>query len=46
MDEWLAPNQWGLDGYEGTLNERVVTLPQLLKDPTVSAGPILPARVT
>lgn len=32
MDEWAAPNQWGLDGYEGYLNNRVVTLPQLLKD--------------
>jgi arylsulfatase len=31
MDEWTAPNQWGLDGYEGYLNDRVVTLPQLLK---------------
>jgi arylsulfatase len=32
MDEWTAPNQWGVDGYEGALNNRVVTLPQLLKD--------------
>jgi arylsulfatase len=32
MDEWTAPNQWGVDGYEGYLNKRVVTLPQLLKD--------------
>ncbi|MCU0370613.1 MAG: arylsulfatase [Bacteroidales bacterium] len=32
MDEWTAPNQVGLDGYEGELNEKVVTLPQLLKD--------------
>ena len=32
MDEWTAPNQRGLDGYEGYLNDRVVTLPQLLKD--------------
>ncbi len=31
MDEWTAPNQWGLDGYEGVLNNRVATLPQLLK---------------
>jgi arylsulfatase A-like enzyme len=31
MDEWTAPNQWGLDGYEGYLNDRVTTLPQLLK---------------
>lgn len=32
MDEWTAPNQWGVDGYEGNLNNKVVTLPQLLKD--------------
>lgn len=32
MDEWTAPNQWGVDGYEGVLNDHVVTLPQLLKD--------------
>ena len=32
MDEWAAPNQCGVDGYEGVLNERVVTLPQMLKD--------------
>ena len=32
MDEWAAPNQWGVDGYEGHLNKHVVTLPQLLKD--------------
>jgi arylsulfatase len=32
MDEWMAPNQWGVDGYEGYLNDRVATLPQLLKD--------------
>jgi len=32
MDEWTAPNQVGLDGYEGYLNNRVTTLPQLLKD--------------
>ena len=32
MDEWAAPNQWGVDGYEGVLNNRVVTLPQLLRD--------------
>jgi arylsulfatase len=31
MDEWTAPNQRGVDGYEGVLNDRVVTLPQLLK---------------
>ena len=32
MDEWIAPNQTGKPGYEGYLNDRVVTLPQLLKD--------------
>jgi arylsulfatase A-like enzyme len=32
MDEWTAPNQRGVDGYEGFLNKRVVTLPDLLKD--------------
>jgi len=32
MDEWTAPNQRGVPGYEGYLNNRVVTLPQLLKD--------------
>jgi len=32
MDEWTAPNQTGVDGYEGYLNNRVVTLPQMLKD--------------
>ncbi|NTW65063.1 MAG: sulfatase-like hydrolase/transferase, partial [Nitrospirae bacterium] len=32
MDEWTATNQRGVDGYEGYLNNRVVTLPQLLKD--------------
>jgi arylsulfatase A-like enzyme len=32
MDEWTAPNQRSLVGYEGYLNDRVVTLPQLLKD--------------
>jgi len=31
MDEWTAPNQRGVDGYEGFLNKQVVTLPQLLK---------------
>jgi arylsulfatase len=31
MDEWTAPNQTGVDGYEGYLNNRVATLPQLLK---------------
>ena len=32
MDEWTAPNQKGVDGYEGNLNDRVVAFPQLLKD--------------
>jgi arylsulfatase len=32
MDEWIAPNQRGVPGYEGYLNDRVVTLPQLLKE--------------
>jgi arylsulfatase len=32
MSEWTAPNQKGVPGYEGYLNNRVVTLPQLLKD--------------
>ena len=32
MDEWTAPNQMGKPGYEGYLNNRVATLPQLLKD--------------
>jgi len=32
MDEWTAPNQRGLPGYEGYLNNRVVTLPQLLRN--------------
>ena len=32
MDEWTAPNQRGVPGYEGYLNKRVTTLPQLLKD--------------
>jgi len=32
MNEWIAPNQVGVDGYEGRLNNRVVTVPQLLKD--------------
>ena len=31
MDEWIAPNQRGLPGYEGYLNHRVATLPQLLQ---------------
>jgi arylsulfatase len=32
MDEWTAPNQRGVPGYEGYLNDRVATLPQLLQD--------------
>jgi arylsulfatase len=32
MNEWIAPNQAGVPGYEGNLNNRVATLPQLLKD--------------
>ena len=32
MDEWTAPNQVGKPGYEGNLNDRVVTIPQLLKE--------------
>jgi arylsulfatase A-like enzyme len=32
MDEWTAPNQRGVPGYEGYLNNRVTTLPQVLKD--------------
>ncbi len=32
MNEWTAPNQEGKDGYEGDLNNRVVTIPQLLKE--------------
>ncbi len=31
MDEWTAPNQEGVPGYEGYLNHQVATLPQLLK---------------
>ncbi len=31
MDEWTAPNQRSLVGYEGYLNSRVATLPALLK---------------
>ena len=32
MNEWIAPNQRGAVGYEGYLNHRVATLPQLMKD--------------
>lgn len=31
MDEWTAPNQLGVPGYEGYLNKRVSTLPEILK---------------
>ncbi len=31
MDEWTAPNQVGQPGYEGYLNDSVVTIAQLLK---------------
>ncbi len=31
MDEWTAPNQRGVPGYEGHLNKQVATLPELLK---------------
>src|SRR5512145_1792752 len=29
MDEWTAPNQNGVPGYEGYLNDQVATLPQV-----------------
>jgi arylsulfatase A-like enzyme len=32
MDEFTAPNQEGKPGYEGNLSNKVVTIPQLLKD--------------
>ena len=32
MSEWTAPNQKGKPGYEGYLNDRVATLPELLKE--------------
>ena len=32
MSEWTAPNQKGIQGYEGFLNNHVETLPQILKD--------------
>lgn len=31
MDEWTAPNQIGVSGYEGYLNHDVVTIPLLLQ---------------
>ncbi|NSL55213.1 arylsulfatase [Uliginosibacterium aquaticum] len=31
MDEYTAPNQMGVPGYEGYLSKQVATLPQLLK---------------
>jgi arylsulfatase len=32
MDEWLAPNQRGVSGYEGVLNQQVVSFVNLLRD--------------
>ncbi|MDB4303818.1 sulfatase-like hydrolase/transferase [Desulfosarcina sp.] len=32
MSEWTAPNQVGVPGYEGYLNNNVTTIPQLLKN--------------
>jgi arylsulfatase A-like enzyme len=32
MDEFMAPNQVGKEGYEGHLSDKVVTIPELLKD--------------
>jgi arylsulfatase A-like enzyme len=32
MSEWTAPNQVGVPGYEGYLNDSVVTLAELLKE--------------
>jgi len=32
MDEWTAPNQRGVPGYEGVLNERMVSFVNLLRD--------------
>ena len=32
MDEWTAPNQRGMPGYEGYLNDKVATLPELLRE--------------
>jgi arylsulfatase len=32
MDEWMAPNQRGVPGYEGFLNQRVVSFVNLLHD--------------
>ncbi|MCU0415073.1 MAG: sulfatase-like hydrolase/transferase, partial [Ignavibacteriaceae bacterium] len=31
MDEWAAPNQQGVPGYEGHLKKQLTTLPELLK---------------
>jgi arylsulfatase A-like enzyme len=31
MNEWTAPNQQGVPGYEGHLNKQIATLPELLK---------------
>jgi arylsulfatase len=32
MDEWMAPNQRGVPGYEGFLNKQVVSFASLLRD--------------
>lgn len=32
MDEWTAPNQKGVPGYEGTLNHQVVSFVNLMRD--------------
>ena len=32
MDEWIAPNQRGVPGYEGYLNDQVAVLPELLRE--------------
>lgn len=32
MDEWAAPNQQGVPGYEGNLSKQLATLPELLKE--------------
>lgn len=32
MEEMIAPNQEGVPGYEGVLNDRVVAFPKLLRD--------------
>ena len=40
MDEWTAPNQRSAVGYEGYLNNRVATLPQLLRDAGYSVAAV------